>query len=79
MKPGYIPYEEVAVLRAAIFFIKKGWCSPTCKKDRDENWFHDGGCASCHAWDVVEFLEKSIEYAKEAKEEKSRLKGAKYK
>ena len=59
IKTKLIYDKEEFVLKRAIFYIKKGW-GANCKDFAEQ-------CESCHAKDVIKFLEKSIKYAKENK------------
>ncbi len=58
-----IKWLEIAVMKWAIFFIKRGW-GADCEEE-DEHWYWEGGCQSCMAKRVVSFLERHIEYTKE--------------
>lgn len=51
-------FVEKAVYRLAIWFLKRGY-GADCP-DLDENWMHQGGCPSCQARKVIDFLEDTI-------------------
>lgn len=52
-------FTERLILRAAIFYIRRGWGAQCLQLDDTPD------CLECKAEDVVRFLEKTIEYGKE--------------
>lgn len=63
LRYGCICGREIEVLEAAIRYIRKGW-GANCKKESKE-WFTEGGCKSCFAKRVIDFLKINIAFAKE--------------
>lgn len=53
-------YLEILTYKIAIWFIRRGW-GASCA-DLDENWWRIGGCGSCKAKKVIEFLEDSMDF-----------------
>jgi hypothetical protein len=55
--------DEIATLKAAIKILKRDW-GGNCP-DLDENWWADGGCASCRAKKTIEFIKDHIKMAED--------------